>query len=115
MIIIPKETGGDLRAPLCGHNVRALSIISPTSEDDRGRVGSGKSPFSNLPVFFVELEGGRPIKPEKEGKGRKSEKRNFQPEWFFQTKSKGPKYNGLLFFPLFAVYACVCERTRGVG
>lgn len=70
IIIILKETEGDLRAPLCVHNVRALSIISLTSE-------SVKSPFSNLLVYFVESEGGRPIKPEKEGERKKIRKTKF--------------------------------------
>lgn len=84
MIIILKETGGDLRALLCGHNVRALSIISLTSEDERGRVWSWRE--------------GHPLNPKKKGRGRKSEERNFQPEWLFQMKAKGPKHNGVLFF-----------------
>lgn len=81
-----KETsrGGDLRAPLCGHNVRALYVISLTSQDKRGRVCT----FSG-----VGRKGG-PLKlppPPKQGRGRKSESKIFCPSAFFQMKSKRSK------------------------
>lgn len=109
MIIILKETRGDLRAPLCGHNVRALSIISPTSEDQRGRVWSPR--FLTCLYFLWGQREGDPLNQKKKGRRRKSEKRNFQPEWFFQIKSKGPKHNGVLFFAL----AVCCGGWLGVG
>lgn len=65
--------------------------------------------------FLWSQREGDPLNQGKKGRGRNSEKRNFQPEWFFQMKSKRSQTQWSPFFFLFTVCVCVDIHRGLVG